>query len=198
MRSSNSREIRLIDAAVADAVSAAQWERTDLETRRPDQAPDELMLAKAVELAMSPIARDQLLSLALEHSVQHPSSARSVIDVDCCSRERSLIADRIFAMGPHPASESEGVVLAVEGRHSRRVRQDVRFDLVAECLRQDAILQEAFWDHPGIPATDDVRLTMLCSIPKLQDRAQELSSSASGWWAPFSRLFSALSKRGVQ
>ena len=135
------------------------------------------------------------MSLALEQRSQLISAGPSLIDVDCCVRERSLITDRILTLGLHSASDTNAVVQEIEERHAKRLRQDARFDLLAECLKQDAVLQEAFWNHPGIPATDAVRLTMLCSIPKLRDRAEILSSSACAWWSPFGRWFPTLSKR---
>lgn len=195
MRSSNSLDIRIAKAAVIEAISAAEWDRIDLQTRRPRSASEELMLAKAAELAMSPVARDQLMSLALEQRSRLVSAEPSLIDVDCCVRERSLITDRILTLGPHRASDTNAVVQEIEERHAKRLRQDARFDLLAECLRQDAVLQEAFWNHPDIPATDAVRLTMLCSIPKLRDRAELLSSSACAWWSPFGRWFPVLPER---
>lgn len=197
MPSSSKLDARVVGAAVAEAVAGAQWDRVDLETRRPGLAADELMLAKAAELAMSPLARDQLMSLALDHAAQHFHPDYPVIDVDCEPDAREAIAHRIFAMGPHKASETEAVVALVEDRHSRRLCQDARFDLLADCLRQEAVLQETFWDHPDIPADDAVRLTMLCSVPRLRDRAEALSSSARIWRLPVFRWFSNL-KGGVR
>lgn len=198
MRSSNNLEMRMVDAAVSEAVAGAQWERVDLESRRPGLSPDELMLAKAAELALSPVARDQLMSLALEYGAQQFHPDYPVIDLNCCADERELISRRILAMGPHKASETEDVVEAVETRHSRRLRHNVRFDLLAEGLKQDATLQETFWNHPDIPATDAVRLTMLCSIPKLRERAETLSASVCNWRLPFRRLLTTITKRNIR
>ena len=197
MPSSNRLDARIVGAAIAEAVSGAQWDRVDLESRRPGSAADELMLAKAAELAMSPLARDQLMSLALEHGAQHFHPDYPVIEVDCESEAREAVAQRIFALGPHKASETDAVVATVEERHSRRLCQDARFDLLADGLKQEAVLQEAFWDHPDIPADDAVRLTMLCSVPRLRDRAETLSSAARVWRVPVLRWFSNL-KGGVR
>lgn len=197
MPSSNRLDARIVGAAIAEAVSGAQWDRVDLETRRPGPAADELMLAKAAELAMSPLARDQLMSLALEHGAQHFHPDYPVIEVDCESEAREAVAQRIFALGADKALETDAVVATVEERHSRRLCQDARFDLLADGLRQEAVLQEAFWDHPDIPADDAVRLTMLCSVPRLRDRAETLSSAARVWRVPVLRWFSNL-KGGVR
>lgn len=195
MRNSSNIDLRIVDAAVADAISTAQWERIDLQTRRPGQDFEELLLGKAAELAMSPVARDQLMSAALEHGAERFHPDHPVVDVDCCSAERSVISDRVFALGPHKASETEAVVLTIEEHHSRRLRQDARFDLLAECLRRDAVLQEALWNHPGIPASDPVRLTMLCTVSRLKQRADDLSFSAGAWWQPMRKWFSSVVKR---
>lgn len=191
----NDISLRIVDAAVADAIAAAQWDRIDLQTRRPGQDPKDLLLAKAAELALSPIGRDQLMSAALEHGVQTFHPDRPLIDLDCCPGARSVIIDRVFALGPHKRSETENVVLAIEERHARRLGEDARYDLLAECLRQDAILQETLWSHPGIPASDAVRLTMLCSIPKLLERVEPLSGD--GPWRLVKRLINRLACGGA-
>lgn len=189
--------MRVIDAAVSEAISAAQWERVDLESRRPDIAPD-LMLAKAAELALSPMARDQLMSLALEQGAQDFHPDYPLIDLACCTQERDLIARQVRALGPHKTSDTDALVTAAETRHSERLRHNVRFDLLAERLRQDAVLQETFWDHPDIPATDAIRLTMLCSISRLRDRAEALSASTHVWPLPLGRLLHSISKKVVR
>ncbi|MBJ7446184.1 MAG: hypothetical protein JHC81_01510 [Brevundimonas sp.] len=75
---------------------------------------------------MSPIARDQLTSAALDHGVQTFHPDRPLIDLDCCSDARSVIIDRVFALGPHKRSETETVILALEARHARRLCEDIR------------------------------------------------------------------------
>src|SRR5690606_7619789 len=148
MRSSNSLDTRLVEAALTDAVSAARWERIDLETRRPDYAHREMILAKAAELAMSPVVRDQLLSLALERSVEDGLLDGPLIDVQAACGERALIATRVFGLGPRKASETDALVLAVEERHSRHLQPKGRVDLLSQRLEQDAVLHETLWDHP--------------------------------------------------
>ena len=197
MWNSNKRETRLVEAALSDAISAARWERIDLETRRPDCAHREWILAKASELAMSPIARDQLLSLALEQSAEGGAMNDPLIDIDCASRERALIAKRIFGLGAHKAAETEALVRAIEERHSRRLGPDACFDLLPQYLEQDAVLHESLWDHPALPGDDSVRLAMLCSVPRLRDRQQDLTAPAKGWRCHFGRLATMFLKRGV-
>lgn len=197
MWNSNKRETRLVEAALSDAVSAARWERIDLETRRPDCAHREWILAKASELAMSPIARDQLLSLALERSAEGGAMNDPLIDIDCANRERALIATRIFGLGAHKAAETEALVRAIEERHLRRLGPDVRFDLLPQYLEQDAVLHESLWDHPALPGDDSVRLAMLCSVPRLRDRQQDLTVPTRGWRRLLGRLVPTFSKRDM-
>lgn len=181
MLTSSKRDTRLIEAALADAVSAARWEWLDLATRRPDCAHDELILGRAAELALSPIARDQLLSIALERIAEEGPLDGSLIDDRRDCDGRATIAKRVFSLGPHKAADTDALVRTIEERHSRQLGADVRFDLLPQHLEQDAILHECLWDHPALPASDPVRLAMLCSVPKLQDRAQELTTPATGW-----------------
>lgn len=182
MPSWNDRGLRIVEAAVADAISQAQWERLHLETQLPGQEFDDRLHVKAAELAMSPIARDQLMSVALAHGAFRCRPKQPLIDVDCCSGERIAIIDRVVALGPHKASKTRAAVALIEKRHARRLGHDARFDLLSECLRQDAVLQEELWNHPAIPATDSVRLTMLCSVPQLRQRADDLSLSGGVCW----------------
>lgn len=185
-------DARLLAAATADAVSAARWERIDLEARRPLMAHRDLLLAKAAELAMSPIGRDQLMSLALEYSVRDVDPDAPLLDIPARPAERAMIARRVFVRGPHRTSETESLVVQIEERHARRLVREARFDLLPGCLLQDATLQELLWDHPDIPATDDARLAMLCSIPKLLERIEDLQG---GWsWGTLPRWFSAVAR----
>lgn len=180
----------LLEAAASEAISAARWERVDLEARRPGEAHTDLILGKAAELAFSPIGRDQLMSLALVKGVRDPEGAGPLLETSVSPAERAAIAERVFRYAPHRASETEALVSRIEERNARRLGRDSRFDLLPQRIRQDAALQERLWDHPIIPADDEVRLAMLCSVPKLLERAEALSGDwpwrlVTGWLAPF-------------
>ncbi len=167
----------LLAAASAVARGAARWERFDVETRRPAAESRELLLARAAELALSPIGRDQLLSLALEQGIEATGAVDLLARVPAPAPEREGIAQQVFALAPRRSSESASVVLELEARHVRSLGADGWPDCVPACLRQEALLHEVLWDHPAIPAPADVRLIMLCSVPKLLQRADDLSSS---------------------
>lgn len=188
-------DAQLLAAASSDALCAARWERIDLETRRPGAGHREMLLARAAELAMSPVGRDQLMSLALERGAQTGDPDAPLIDLSDRSAERARIAQSVFGRGPRRSSETEALAVQIEEEHARRLGREARFDLLPERLLQDAILQELLWDHPDIPASDDTRLTMLCSVPRLRERSEDLSS---GWsWGALPRWFNAFLKRAA-
>lgn len=189
---------RLVEAALAEAVADARWRRLDLESRRPLQDRRDLMLAQAAELALSPIGRDQLMSLALEWGAEDDEEDRRLIDVRSSSERRTPMADRILALTPPAGPETEALVSSLEARHARRLRPEIRFDLLSDCLEHDAILNEALWDHPDIPAGDDVRRAMLRAVSRLRERARDLSVSAPAWWRPARRWITTLSSRGAR
>ena len=135
----------LLEAAASEAISAARWERVDLEARRPGEAHTDLILGKAAELAFSPIGRDQLMSLALVKGVRDPDSAGPLVEPSVPPAERAAIAERVFRHAPHRASETEALVLRIEERNTRRLASNSRFDLLPLGIRQDAALQEVLW-----------------------------------------------------
>lgn len=180
----------LLEAAASEAISAAWWERVDLEARRPGECHADLILGKAAELAFSPIGRDQLMSLALEKGVRDPDGPEPLVDISVPPEERAVIAKRVFRHAPHRASETEALVVRIEERTARQLDRDTRYDLLPQRIRQEAALQEILWDHPAIPAGDKVRLAMLCSVPKLLERVEAHSGDGplrilARWVAPF-------------
>ena len=180
----------LLKAAAAEAVSAARWERVDLEARRPGEAHVYLIMAKAVELASSPIGRDQLMSLALAAGVRNSDAAGLLVRSSAPPAERAVIEERVFRLGPHSAAKTEALVVQIEDRHARRLGDDAGFDLLPQRLPQDPALQKSLRNHPALPAGDEVRLEMLWSIPKLLERVEALSNDwprqfATRWVHPF-------------
>lgn len=86
-------------------------------------------------------------------------------------------------------------MVQIEEENARHLGREARFDLLPGRLLQDAILQEQLWDHPDIPASGDTRLTMLCSIPLLRKRSEELSSVWS--WGALPLWFNSILKRAA-
>ena len=180
----------LLEAVASEAISAAWWERVDLEARRPGEIHADLILGKAAELAFSPIGRDQLISLALEKGVRDAGSPEPLLETSALPGERAVIAKRVFRHAPHRTSETEALVVRIEERIARRLGRDTRYDILPQRMRQEAALQEILWDHPAIPAGDEIRLAMFCSVPKLLERVEALSGDwpwrlLTRWVAPF-------------
>lgn len=185
---SNNRAAVRLDAACAEALAAARWDEADLSTRRPGADVSALLLAEAAECALSPLARDQLLSLAIERVVDRgdqdgPLLGREV-DADACA----AIARQVFALGPNRASATDALVESIEGRLLHRLGDETGPWRLAASLREDAELHEMLWDHPAIPAGPGIRLAMLCAIPRLRDRADELMAAAPGWLRGLDRM----------
>jgi hypothetical protein len=177
----NSPAGRILDAACAEALAAARWDQADLSTRWPGPEAGPLLLAKAAECALSPVGRDQLLSLAIERVLGEDDREARLLDWETDPDERARIARQVFAFGPNRASETDALVELVESRHARRVHGRTAPTRLAAHLREDAVLHEVLWDHPGIPAGHHIRLAMLCAIPRLRDRADELTTRRPGW-----------------
>ena len=180
-------DARLLEAASSEALCASRWERIDLETRRPGSEHEALLLARAAELAMSPVGRDQLMSLAIEHGLRDVLADTPLVEISVPSAERTRIARGVFGRAPHRASETDALVVRIEEEHACRLGREARFDLLPGRLLQEATLHELLWDHPDIPASDDARLAMLCLVPKLFERVDALSG---GWsWGSLPRWF---------
>ena len=195
MKRMSASDATLLQAAASEAISAAWWDRLDLEARRPGEVNTDLILGKAAELAFSPIARDQLMSLALMTGVRDTDGTKVLIETSAPPAERAAIAERVFRQGPHKASDTDALVAQIEERNTRDLDRDARFDLLPQRIRQDAALQELLWDHPDIPARDDVRLAMLSSIPKLLERVETLSGGLP--WRLVTRWLNRITGRGA-
>ena len=177
------RARRILEAACTDALATARWDEADLATRWPGDEARALLLAKAAECALSGSARDQLLSVAIERVVGQADRAGPLLEGTPDAGERAAIARQALALGPHKVSETDALVALVESRHASDLRGRTAGHRLAACLREEAVLHELLWDHPGIPADAPIRLAMLCAIPRLRDRADELTIVKSSWFA---------------
>lgn len=185
----NRSEARIVATACTDALAAARWDEADLSTRWPGPEARALLLAMAAECALSAVARDQLLSLAIDRVVGGNDRAAPLLDRTPDPRERARIAKQAFTVGPNKASETDALAELMESRHARRLDGRGAPARLAARLREDAVLHELLWDHPAIPAGPQIRLAMLCVIPRLRDRADELTMRKLGWLGGLKRLF---------
>lgn len=183
------RARKILEAACTDALATARWDEADLATRWPGDEARALLLAKAAECALSGSARDQLLSVAIERVIGQADRAGPLLEGTPDAGERAAIARQALALGPHKVSETDALVALVEGRHALHRRGRIAGPRVAaRLLREEAVLHELLWDHPGIPAGAPIRLAMLCAIPRLRDRADELTTVKPSWFAGLKRL----------
>lgn len=173
----------VLEAACAEAWATARWDRADLATRRPDAGPGALLLAKAVECASSPVAREQLLSLAIERVAGDADDGAPLIEARPDPGGRAGIAAEVSALEPR-AAEIEAAAALIESRHARRpATTGEQRDRLAAQLREDALLHEMLWDHPDLAASPAVRRAMLGAIPRLRERADQLTTRTTGWFS---------------
>jgi len=173
----------IVAAASIDALMAARWECEDLLSRRPPASTRDLLLGHAAELASSPIARDQVLSRALDAAAADLEAGRPPLDAGVafllreqspCAKARERVREQVFRHGGVPARASDDAAAELE----RRVRAECPADHeLSERLAREAHLQEVLWDDPRLPAETHTRLIMLCAVPKVIERALALDPS---------------------
>jgi len=167
-----------LGCAAVEALQTARWECAELLSRRPALLAADLLRAHATELATSPVASDQVLSLALEMAARNLEAGSAPVDEaglflaadsDGAAEARERLRSLVLQQPPAPNS------IDVVGELERRLA-DRRLTPVAlsRRLAAEASLQQALWDDPRIPAANSVRLAMLRSIPKLAQRAADL------------------------
>jgi len=172
-----------VASAAGEALLAARWECAELLSRRPSLLAADLLRGHAAELATSALASDQVLSLALETAAGDIEAGNPPLDdgarflfTDTAAGARQSIRGMVLAQSGEPAPTAVDVVVEVE---SRLADQRLTPAELSRRLAAEARLQEALWDDPRIPAQVPVRQAMLCSIPKLAERAAELDHDRS-------------------
>jgi hypothetical protein len=166
-------------AAVAAVLATARWEAHDLLTRRSPESANELLIAHAAELALSPDARDQLLSVALSEAAFSVATGRAVllnpptvfVDYDSTSETaRHTIRDKVF----HYATDHWQAGLDDAAIFTRTLSMDaipMNGFAHSTTLTEAAVnLQRYLWDHPKTPAETHIRLVMFLSLPMLETR----------------------------
>lgn len=183
----------LIAAAALEALMEARWRALDLLARKPrDEAPGRLR-GLASDMSFSPIARDQVLSVALSaaaEALEHEDDLNALGVLDVLKRlapseeERLAVRREALGTGSTPTTDLRQVVEAMESRY----RPDCRSSAdLARQLRTEASLHELLWDHPRLSCDCGTRLVMVCSVPQLLKRAAEIDPKGAhrGWrsWA---------------
>jgi regulator of nucleoside diphosphate kinase len=188
------RATALIAPAVAAAVASARWEMADLVARRGrDLAPD-LLRGRAAELALSPLAEDQILSVILEAAAgaleQGQASVGAATPLDGPSpADRTVsirVADQVHWLQASPADEAW-----VSDLVARRRSLGLSATGLAARLAEDAGLQALLCHDPRIPADADLRRRMAAIVPLIVRRGRELNPN---WWR---RHFQKLSDQSL-
>lgn len=174
--------------AAATALIAAADVVEDAWTRRaPREAATRLSL-HAEELASSPLARDQLLSRALELAAQDLEAGRRPLahwplffakDLSPPQEAREDVRDWVLAHAEREAAtprlaDGEAVAQAVEARTVRDLGDAFETARgLTRRLRVEAWLQLALWDDPRIPANAETRWLMRAGGRRLMARLGE-------------------------
>lgn len=172
----------VLATSMIDALLEARWISADLLARHGPTGASDRLRGRAVELAVSPLGGDQVLSLALDAAADDLDGGRAVLAegvISFCAppvdeTDRRALREQVFRQGGAPALESEEAADELERRHGDEVCTAAA---LARLLVDDAHLHERLWDDPRLPAAPGTRLVMLCSVPKLQARAAELDPS---------------------
>jgi len=186
----------VLETALRQAADEAAWERADLAARRPADLVEDLLTARADELAASPGGRDQLRGMVLR-TLANPAPSEPRLGADPGEAARLALRREVYAIGGLPIHETSDLVAQLEARYREAIGPDANPAVLAARLLADADLHEALWDDPRIPAENRARLVMLCSVAKLRDRADELQRSVRGFRAMVARapLIGAMMRR---
>jgi hypothetical protein len=172
---------RLLAKAVRAICAEARWEAVDLTTRRGRALACDLLRGHSAECAGSPSGRDQLLGLALDQaaaSLRHQVPAPTDIDLSSFlapQRVHASVEARIRVRSEHlRMSGSDALRRHAESTASsyRAAAPRRRGDRVmAELLREDAVLNRTLWADARIPADEPQRAFMLACVPYLERMA---------------------------
>jgi hypothetical protein len=179
----------LIASAALGAVMEARWHAQDLLSRKPRNAAPSLLRGLAGEMSFSPVARNQVLSVALNlvaDALEQDGDIYAIGALEVLERLGPSEADRlavrreVLAGGSTPTTEPRQVVETLESHY----RPDCRSSAVlARRLRDEASLHELLWDHPKLACDHGTRLVMVFSVLALLERADEIDpkGARAGW-----------------
>lgn len=169
----------IVASAALGALTEAVWQSRDLLSGPCAEAAPDLLRRLAGEMACSPIARDQVLSLALCAAAGDleagllPASAieRILLPPGPDDIARLEVRAQVLGLGFLPAADARRAADELERRHRPECASDLE---LSARLTAEANLHELLWDDPRLPGDDRVRLTMLFSVPALLERAEAL------------------------
>ncbi len=172
-----------LSTAAAAALIAAADVVEDAWSRKPAREAVVRLSLHAEELASSPLARDQLLSRALELAAQDLEAGRRPLahwplffarDLAPPTEAREDVRDWVLAHADPLLSDGEAVAQAVEARTVRELGDAFETARgLTRRLRVEAWLQLALWDDPRIPANAETRWLMRAGGRRLMARLGE-------------------------
>lgn len=173
---------RLLDEIGAEA----RWEATDLQLRWGKEAASGLLRGRSAELSFSPLARDQLLAVALDQTAGCPAD-RAGQGLLAFHIPREIDAAERLAVLACAQDTAAAVPARAEALVDGWVRRfDEMRDLkggarrAAQRLFEDAALNRRYWNDERIPADRTSRALMLTSADLLAARAADLRRE-DGW-----------------
>jgi hypothetical protein len=164
--------------AVSRALAEAELRRLKMSRSLNAARAAALLDEQADAAATSPLAYDQLLSIALRAAARPGELESPELDAlrsPADPIERHNIARDVFR---HFAEQRyRGLLKAAPDREARRgVRRVGRSpEALARWLREAAGLARDLWDHPALPAAPAFRGAILGCVTSLRRRADELA-----------------------
>ena len=171
-----------LGAAVIEAVRHVRWEAAELLTRHAPASASSLLRARASELAASAAGRDQIGSVARERAAEDLDRGRPPLgegatfyfDLPAGPGRRLEVQRGVFAQFRLMEPEADALVATLETEIGKDLEQAGEAASLADRMLDQARVHKLLWDDPRIPAGSAARLTMLCSVPRLVDRAREV------------------------
>ena len=173
----------LLKRATVAASATARWEVADLISELGNDGARDLLRHRVAELARSPLAEDQVLSLVLDTAASELDQGLPPLTEDTVLDHASPRPSAIFEGGEidsgHWIHATPGDEAWVEELISRRRSLGLSANGLTSRLAEDAELQALLCNDPRIPADDGLRRRMAALVPIVMRRGRELNSS---WW----------------
>lgn len=178
MKPPDDAKARISAAASLAALTEAWRRREDLLAHGSAEAAPALLREHAAKMARSPLAQDQVLSLALlaaadDVGVGWGGAASQFLLAEPGPEDAQRLGVRMRVLNSSfaPAADARHAARELERRHRPGCGSDRE---LAARLVADADLHERLWDDPRLPGDDRTRLIMLFAIPQLLERADAL------------------------
>jgi hypothetical protein len=174
----------VLRGACIRAFMEAGWEISGHVSRAGEAGAPALLLESAADHAASPAGHEQLVALALRTAAEDlrrrdPPLVSGALFLDVLpldAAERLRIQRAVLAAVGSAEREADALTGWLERRHWDAAPQVGAVAEVAERLLDDARLHKRLWDDPRLDMDVQARLAMVCSMPRLVERAHALTS----------------------